>query len=215
MEISVVVTGSFMTNCWIVKDEMTGKALVVDPGFYSPELDKALESSGITELEYILITHGHTDHTCGAYYVRKKYGGRIVIGKKDAFLLENFIFLDSEKMYADAFTPCRADITVVDGDELSFGDSKIKVMHTPGHIPGEVCYIINDMLFSGDVLFKGSMGRTDFEGGDFFQMVISLKKLYMLEGEYRVFPGHGEKTTLEYERKTNSYLKAACRKNDT
>ena len=195
-----------MTNCYLVQDEKSGKSLLVDPGFYSPELDVFLERNGVSELDYILVTHGHTDHTCGVSYVKEKYGGKIVVGEKDAYLLSDNGFLLGERSYVEAFRPCEADIIVKDGDTLSFSDEKIEILHTPGHTEGEVCYIISDKLFTGDVLFMGSMGRTDLPGGNLFKLFHSLRRLYELEKDYIVLPGHGEKTTLGYEKKTNRYL---------
>lgn len=211
MKLSVITVGPYDTNCWLLTDEITGKALIVDPGFYSSEVDSFLSYNGVKELEYILITHGHADHLCGASYFKEKYSGRIVIGDKDAHLLEEYHFGIRQHEYENLFRPCKADITVKDGAELDFCKEKIKIMYTPGHTNGEVCYIINDMLFSGDVLFKGTIGRTDLEGGDFFKLISSLRKISSLERNYKILPGHGEKTTLEYEKETNRYLKAVSR----
>lgn len=211
MKLTVITLGPYDTNCWLLVDEKTGKALIVDPGFYSSEVDGFLSYNGVNELEYILITHGHADHLCGASYFKEKYGGKIVIGEKDAYLLEEYHFGIRQPEYENLFRPCKADVTVKDGDELDFCGEKIRVMYTPGHTNGEVCYIINDMFFSGDVLFKGTIGRTDLEGGDFFRIMHSLRRIASLEKNYRILPGHDEKTTLEYEKETNRYLKAASR----
>ena len=215
MELSVICVGEYMTNCWLLNDKKSGKSLLIDPGYYSVELDFFLKKNGISELEYILITHGHIDHICGVSHIKKKYGGKIVIGEKDAHLLEKNDIIVNTPAYESSFLPCKADITVKDGDELDFAGEKIKVIFTPGHTPGEVCYIIGDKLFSGDLLFRGSMGRTDLKGGDFFRVVQSLKVLSALDKDYVVLPGHGEKTTLNYEKATNRYLKAAAGINDT
>ena len=104
---------------------------------------------------------------------------------------------------------CRGDKTVNDGDTLPFGDGEIRVMHTPGHTKGGVCYIFtNDrVIFSGDTLFRLSAGRTDFPGGSPREELMSLSKLAELDGDYKVYPGHGEETTLEYERRNNRYVK--------
>lgn len=215
MELSVIAVGSYMTNCWLLKDEKTGRAVVVDPGFYSSGIENFLKRNGVEELEYILITHGHLDHICGVSYLKEKFGGKIVIGEKEADELEKFSYSISDKAYEESFKPCKADIVVTDGDELDFCGEKIEIIFTPGHTKGEVCYIINNMMFSGDVLFRGSMGRTDLPGGDIFKMMFSLKKIASFEENFMILPGHGEKTTLEFEKMTNMYLKAACRKNDT
>lgn len=209
-ELSVISLGSFGTNCWLVKDKDSSRAVLVDPGFYCAELEKFLENNDVTALDYILITHGHMDHICGAAYVKEKYGGKIVIGEKDADALYNCNMFFGDNSYKKAFRPCKADITVAGGEELLFADGKIRVMFTPGHTEGEVCYIINDMFFSGDVLFRGSMGRTDLPGGNVFTLYHTLKKIGSLEENYRILPGHMEKTTLDFEKETNMYLKAAC-----
>lgn len=212
MQLSVMAVGPFMANCWVLKDEKTGKALVVDPGFYSSELENFLRKIGISELEYILITHGHLDHFCGAPYIKEKFGGKIVIGEKDKDETQRLdsLFLGTD--YEEQFKPFKADITVSDGEKLNFCGESIEILHTPGHTKGEVCYIINDMLFSGDVLFQGSIGRTDLDGGNVFMLVESLKKLVLLDKNYKILTGHGEKTTLDFEKETNRYLKAACSK---
>lgn len=212
MKLTAITLGEYMTNCWLLQDERTGRALLVDPGFYTKELDLFLERNNVSELEYILLTHGHMDHICGVPYVKEKYGGKTVIGAQDAYLLEEYHFIKNEPEYENAFRASKADITVCDGDGLDFCGEKIKIMFTPGHTQGGVCYIINDMFFSGDVLFKGSIGRTDLEGGDLFRLVHSLQRIADIEKNYIVLPGHGEKTTLEFEKMTNRYLKAAGRK---
>ena len=212
MKLSVIALGSFMTNCWLLQDEKTGKSLLVDPGFYSAELESFLKRCGVKKLEYILVTHGHTDHTCGVSYVKEKFGGKVVIGEKDAHYLKENRFLLNESDYMNSFRPTEADILVRDGDTIEFCGEKIEVIHTPGHIEGEVCYIINDMMFTGDVLFRGSMGRSDLETGNVFKLLSSLRKIGSLEKNYMILPGHGEKSTLDYEKMTNQYLKAACSK---
>lgn len=212
MKLSVIAVGSFMTNCWLLQDEKSGKSALVDPGFYSHELESFLEYNGVKQLEYILVTHGHTDHTCGVSYVKEKFGGKIVVGEKDAYLLEENRFLLEMDDYTAAFRAVKPDIIVRDGDTLPFGEETIEIIHTPGHIDGEVCYIINEMMFTGDVLFRGSMGRTDLETGNVFKLLRSLKRIGSLEKNYLILPGHGEKSTLDFEKMTNRYLKAALSK---
>lgn len=206
MEVKKIWLGSYQANCYLLKDEESGKFAVVDPGFYSKRFEAFLKDNGVENLEYILLTHGHMDHICGAPYVQEKFGGKIVIGEQDAEFLETYKFLDGADDYENAFKPSKADITVQDGDTLDFGETKISVMHTPGHTMGEVCFLADDMIFTGDVLFKGSIGRSDFENSNLFLLVRSLKKLANLEGDYKIYSGHGEDTTLSYERQYNRFL---------
>lgn len=206
MIVKRIPLGSYQANCYLLKDEKSGKFSVVDPGYYTKRFEAYLKENGVEKLEYILLTHGHMDHICGAVYVKENFGGKIVIGEKDAEFLEEYRFLDGAEDYEEAFKSTTADIIVNDSDKLDFGGSEISVLYTPGHTMGEVCYIINDLLFTGDVLFKGSIGRSDFENSNLFLLIKSLKKLVLLPGDYRVLSGHGEETTLSHEREFNRYL---------
>ncbi len=207
LEVNGYPVGYMGTNCFLVTDTETNKRFIVDPGEYDHSLKKLLSNVNVGEIEYILLTHGHFDHIMGVYDVQKNYGGKIVIGERDAdcftndekSLISNFGF--------DGKLPEKADILVKDGDKLPFAGGSIEVLHTPGHTEGSVCYLIDDLLFSGDTLFCGSFGRTDFKSGSFRDMVKSLKRLASLEGDKKVFPGHNMLTTLERERKNNICLR--------
>lgn len=197
---------SFAANCYILKDEESGDALVVDPGLYNNRLEAMLKEIGIKELRYILLTHGHFDHIIGVSELKENFGGKVVIHKADEACL-----YDEEQSLACYFGEAQhedeADILVSDGDEIAFGKYKIKVMHTPGHTEGCVCYLIENMMFSGDTLFKSSIGRTDFPSSDIRKMKDSLKRLISIESDYDVYPGHEGATTLSREKKYNPCLK--------
>lgn len=214
MKITVekLVLGDLATNTYIVTDTESGECAVVDPAIESEELLQSLENKNV---KYILLTHGHFDHIGGVNAVKEQTGAKVVIHTKEKpFLSEIALNLFSWK-YRDHkhIKAILADILTDDGTEIPFGDGKIKVMHTPGHTMGGVCYIFDDdrILFSGDTLFNLSAGRTDLPTGNAREELMSLAKIGALEGDYKVYPGHEAETTLEFERENNRYMKTRFR----
>ena len=205
LKITTFAPGMVYANCYIVKDGQSGDAFVVDPGAYNKRLEAVLKQEGIEKLRYILLTHGHFDHISGVKELKENFGGEIVIHREDAECL-----YDKSKSLASKFLfpqhDVTADVLVKDGDRLSFGGGEIEVIHTPGHTRGSVCYVTQDIMLSGDTLFRSSIGRTDFPGGSIEEMKESLKRLAALERNYTVYPGHAESTTLEAEKKYNPYM---------
>lgn len=205
MKVECYPTGPLSANCYFVNDG-EDNSFVVDPGGISLELQRRIDEFGAEKLRYILLTHGHFDHIGGVAVLKEKYpAAKIVIGEADAGFTEKdtlnlSIFFDGS---IEHFSP---DITVSDGDVLSFGDTEITVLSTPGHTKGGVCFIVGDCLFTGDTLMSLSYGRTDFPTSSPSEMRVSLKKLSQLEGDYKVYCGHGESTTLEYERIHNMFM---------
>ena len=195
--------GSMDNNCSLIIDEKTNQSALVDCNEFS---QKMIDMIGDTDLKYILLTHGHFDHIIGARDTKAKYGAKVVISSEDEPMLS------SSKLSLAAFcnapqNDVEADIIVSDGDEITLGDTVIKVMSTPGHTLGSVCYIAENCIFSGDTLFYCSCGRTDFPSGSPEQMMSSLQKLKAFDGDYKVYTGHNNLTTLDFERKNNPYMK--------
>lgn len=205
MKVKTLVLGKMSTNCYILTEEKSGVSAVVDPGEFSLELEKAVEN---LHVEYILITHGHFDHIMGVKKLKEKTGAKIVIGIGDSECLNG----DMHNLCAQvgcSLDKCNADITVNDSDTFKIGEENVKVLHTPGHSVGSVCYLLEDsrIMMSGDTLFCLTCGRTDMLGGNSEDMLNSLIRLKNLEGDYAVYPGHNRKTTLSEERVRNRYMK--------
>ncbi len=202
MKVSYKVFGDLDNNCYLLLDETTNKSALIDCTVAD---DRMRELIGDTDLQYILLTHGHFDHIGGVRDIKKEYGCKVVISSVDAPMLS------SGKASLAAFcgaeqNDTEPDITVQDGDDIELGTLKIKVLSTPGHTSGSVCYVVGDALFSGDTLFYCSCGRTDFPTGSSDDMIKSLKKLASLDGNYKVYTGHNQLSNLDFERKNNPYM---------
>jgi len=194
MDVRRIIVGPITTNCYIASFD--GKCFLVDPG---DEPSRILKEIGSMHLEFILLTHGHFDHVLALDEVCKAYPKAVVyISKNDQGLIKNLsaqtYFLGKEIL--DINTPAKA---VGQGDKIKFAGETIKVISTPGHTSGSVCYLLNDTLFSGDTLFYHSIGRTDLPTSDDIDMLGSLKKLSSLPLETQVLPGHGQQTTIGEE----------------
>lgn len=203
MKIRSMQVGELATNCYILIDEAEKKAAVIDPG---AEADRVLaEVKGLdAQVEYILLTHGHYDHIGGVAQLHEALPQtKVYLHRADSrgtgFHVVPLADQVEDLQYYD------------DGDTLALGSLTIHVIHTPGHTPGGVTLRVGDALFTGDTLFAGSMGRSDFPGGNTQQLFASLKKLAQLEGDYHVLPGHDRTTTLEQERRSNVFMLEALK----
>ena len=195
LKIHTLTLGLYQTNCYIVHNEGSKSCIVIDPGYAADTILNRAALLGL-EIEAILLTHGHFDHVGAVRQIAADTDCKV-------YLHENELSLPAAMTDGPLYY---TDLYATEGT-LSVAGLDIKVIHTPGHTPGSVCLMIADTIFSGDTLFAGSMGRCDFPGSNIFDMRKSLRKLRDLPGDYRVFPGHAEDTTLEYERKTNPYLR--------
>ncbi len=207
-----VMDDGFTINTYIVTDVETGETAVVDPSL--PE-EKLLEKLSGKNVKYILLTHGHFDHLCGAKMVKENTGAKVIIHEADEVMLYDVNKNEfASNCIGFEFPVVDADKFVEDGTEIMLGNSKITVMHTPGHSMGSVCYLFKEdlVMFSGDTLFKLCAGRADLYGGNGRQVLRSLASLGELEGNYKVYPGHEDDTTLDFERENNRYMRTRFRR---
>ncbi len=205
MKIYQCALGMLQTNCYLLVDEKTGSAAVIDPGTYEPQLQKMTAKPEVKSIDYILLTHGHFDHILGVKKLKEATGAKVAV-----HMLDKNMLLDPEECRAFLhdleMEPTEPDILLKNGDMITLGSLSIQVIHTPGHTPGGVCYLCGNVLFSGDTLFYGSVGRTDFSYGDSVQMLQSVRRLRDLDGDFQVLPGHGPATSLSAERRQNPYM---------
>lgn len=205
MKVITIPVGDLLANCHIVINEVSNKAVLVDCGGSATKIMNYLTENNL-ELKAILLTHGHYDHFEGVSYIQKQTNCRVYISQKDSYMLTSVVDSLARSLDYDSFNPVENYITVSNGDTINEANLDFTVISTAGHTEGSVCYLCQDSLFTGDTLFKNSMGRTDFPTGNYFDMQKSLKKLYELNGDYNVFTGHNANTTLQNERKTNPYM---------
>lgn len=210
MDIITIPVGSLGTNCYILCSKAHCCA-VIDPGAQPEKIIERIKEEKLT-VRYILLTHGHHDHIGGVKKLAAEFEDvKVFIGKGDAEMLGDAKKSLASLRYAksDEFIIENAE-TLIEGQELELDELKIRAIETPGHTKGGCSYICRDAIFSGDTLFYGDVGRCDLYGGDYEVMKKSLRKLAELEGDYRVYPGHGDSSSLEYERMHNTYIAEAC-----
>ena len=195
MQMDILQLGLLGTNCYVLWED--GTCVLIDPGAGEEQLLRRLKELDV-RLEAIVLTHGHFDHVGAVKALRDATGCRVFLPDADTALPPSYT--DGPIAYTDLYK---------DGDVLRFGPIMLEAMRTPGHTPGSSCLKTGNWLFTGDTLFRGSCGRTDFPGGDWVQMYDSLRRLGKLEGDFYVYPGHGDASTLDHERRTNPYLREA------
>jgi len=200
MKITALQVGAIGTNCYILSEEKAGLCAVIDPGDEPVRVAKAIEATGCKPA-MILLTHGHFDHYTGVNGLLEKYPQLpVYIHRADTTDAPR-----SELLYPRLGEKNQRYFK--EGDSLTLGDESITVMETPGHSKGSVCLVVEDVIFCGDTLFRMSCGRTDFPGGDYREILLSLKRLGQMSGDYTCYPGHMEATTLSFEREHNPYMR--------
>lgn len=206
LKIKPLVVGPLLSNCYIVWDSQKKKGIIIDPGEDADLILKTVAELGI-EIKYILATHGHFDHVGAVNQIKKKLNAKFLAHEGD------FFFIEDGKNAARRWgfiidQPPKPDQFIKDGDIIDVGDFNFEVLHTPGHSPGGVSFLYNSMVFSGDTLFQGSIGRTDFRQGSMDTLEESIKKrLYVLPDETVVYTGHGPLTTIGDEKKFNPFVR--------
>ena len=207
MKIETMVLGDVRTNCYLLINEETKEVLVVDPADRADVIVRKLIDEGLT-LKAILLTHGHGDHILAVGDLKKQFGVKVYAAKAEEALLSDAAQNLSKALFGIAVT-VKPDILLEDGQEFEAAGIRLRMLHTPGHTPGGCCYYQAEekILFSGDTLFCGSIGRTDFPGGSLSELVRSVKeKLLVLPEDVKVYPGHEEITTIGHEKKYNPYM---------
>jgi hydroxyacylglutathione hydrolase len=203
MIIQKFVVGPLENNCFIISDEKSKEALVVDPGDEPDRLLDFIDENHL-KVKYIVCTHAHFDHIGALVDIKEAQGPKIVIHKNELFLYQN-VNKQAEMWGFSAEPLPEPDMFVLDGDFLELGSLRFEVFHTPGHSPGGICLYGEGILVTGDTLFAGSVGRTDLSGGDLAQLKKSFQRLISLPAEVRVLPGHGPETTIKKEKIDNFF----------
>ena len=202
MKIKRILTNPYAENCYVISDD-DGVGVIVDPGSDGENIYLQVMQAGIKPVA-VLLTHGHFDHVGAVNYLKKEYNLQVY-----ANIYEKGILTDASKIYVfgGQGEAVKVDKWVQDGDELVFGQLKFKVLHTPGHTVGSCCYLAEKHLIAGDTLFFESIGRCDLPGGSFETIDRSIKtKLYTLDGDTIVYPGHGSTTDIDHEKKFNPFV---------
>ena len=205
MIIKSLAVGPIMANCFIVGCKDTLEAAVIDPGDEADRILMALAESNLT-VKYIINTHGHFDHVGANRRLKDATGADLLIHALDAPMLGQLMAAASAFGLSSENSP-PPDRTLEEGDQMAFGKLKLQVIHTPGHTPGGISLYTDGHLFVGDTLFAGSIGRTDFPGGDYETLISSVRdKLFPLGDDVTVYTGHGPETNLGHEKRTNPFV---------
>ena len=198
MLIETFPVGMLSTNCYVVNCKETLEAIIIDPGMdFSSEADQIFRfiESGKLKVKFIVNTHGHSDHVNGNMVFQEKFGAPVCIH-----------LLDAPFLGEDSPGRMPSNVTLKDDDFVKFGKVSLKVLHTPGHTPGSICLVGDKIVFTGDTLFAGSIGRTDFPESSGADMDVSLRKLLGLSDGLLVYPGHGEVSVIGNEKRVNPFL---------
>lgn len=212
MHFETFPVGAFQCNCSIIADPKTGDAIVIDPGDEAEKIIERITAKGFT-VRYLLHTHAHIDHVGATADVKRVLGGEVCLHRDDLFLYDN-LAMQASLLRLKTPSHTAIDHYLEDQQELTASALRIRVLFTPGHTPGSLCFLWEQpnraILFSGDTLFQGSIGRTDLWGGNYDQIIASIdEQLMTLNTEMLVYPGHGPTTTIGAEKRHNPFLQDA------
>jgi glyoxylase-like metal-dependent hydrolase (beta-lactamase superfamily II) len=203
MLVKNIVVGPLQVNCFIIADDSSKKAVVIDPGDEPDIILDIIKKNSLTA-QYIICTHGHFDHVGAVSDIKKETGAKVALHKDELEIYS--VALDMAAFWGyDIERPPEPDILLKDGDAVEFGRIKLNVLHTPGHSPGCICLYGNGIVITGDTIFAGSVGRTDLYGGDMELLKKSFKRLMALPENIRVLPGHGPETSIAHEKQENMF----------
>ncbi len=206
MILEKITVSPILENCYIIGDEVTKQGIIIDPGDEADRILRRVDALGL-RIDKIVNTHAHVDHVCAVQAVKEALGAKFYLHPAETMHLPRL--LESAAMFgiSDARVP-EVDVALNDGDVIAFGSHELKVVNTPGHTPGHCILIVGEDVFCGDLIFAGSIGRTDFPGGDYPTILASLESAILtLRGESRLHPGHGPSTTVAVEREYNPFLR--------
>ncbi len=203
MQVNVLPVGMLQTNCYILT-AADNTAVIIDPGDEAERIERFVKGRNLS-VKAIWLTHGHFDHVEAVLPLKQVFSCPVVACKAEETLLSDPM-LNLSGHFTNRTVSLAADVYYTDGDTFTFGGETATVLHTPGHTSGSCCYLVGNLLFSGDTLFQSSIGRTDFPTSDFSAIQASLARLAALDGDLTVYAGHGPATTLQTEREQNPYM---------
>ncbi|AJD27866.1 MBL fold metallo-hydrolase [Clostridium botulinum] len=199
MDIKTIPVGIYNANCYLLIDQ--DKCAIIDPGGDPEDIIKIIEDNNLIP-QFILLTHGHIDHVGGVEAIKDKYNIPFYINRKDEDLIK-----EAEYIFGNFGKYKNADEYLVEGKEFQLGNLKIKAIETPGHSPGGMSFLVNNVIFTGDTLFRESIGRSDFIGGSHNTLINSIQsKITVLDPDIYVLPGHGSQSTIGYEKDNNPFF---------
>jgi hydroxyacylglutathione hydrolase len=211
LEVRGVVVGLFRENCWVVGSRQHGEACVIDPGDEPEEILALARDMGV-RITRVVASHAHLDHIMVARDIVEATGAPFLMHASDLFIADNLPDAARNWFGREVLPAPRPDAFPIDGQDLEIAGVNVRVIHTPGHTPGSLCLYAPEagLLFSGDTLFRESIGRTDLPGGDTDQILRSIsQRLFVLPGDTRVLPGHMQETTIAHERAHNPFIGAS------
>ena len=201
-----IVVGSFAENCWVIGSRRTGEAICIDPGDQADDILALAKDMGV-KIKLIANSHAHIDHILGVRGVQRSTGAKFLLHRQDLEIARGAAQMAERMMGQSIEPPPDPDRLLADGDVVEVDGLKLQVIHTPGHTQGSLAFYTEGMLFSGDTLFRGSIGRTDLPGGNFQQEMASIvDKLMTLPDDTVVLPGHMQETRIRQERQTNPFV---------